>query len=118
VNDSHDHHDYSEQELLVRRKVRDLARDAGVIARYARGRRDSDVVLVILKGDKFDVLKVPPFLIERLPGFDLEIVRSGLNGNMYELILAVTENLEDQTIQRPERRAKLKRFLAREVAEG
>lgn len=99
----------------VRSQVRDTilaaARQAGVKAVFAEGRRSSDITLVLLKGRRLDVLAFAPALVENLD-FDLEVMRSAELDGVYELMLAVTDALEDQSVQQPERRQKLQRFLA------
>jgi hypothetical protein len=80
-----------------------------------KGRRASDVALLHLWGDKRGVLKVLPKLLDRVPEVDLEIIRSGKRGEDYFLALAVTHKAALETIQLPERRAKLRPHISAQV---
>ena len=99
----------------VRTQVRDTilaaAREAGLKAVFADGRRNSDITLVLLKGPRLEVLAFAPILIEDL-ALDLEVMRSAELDGVYELMMAVTDTLEGQSVQQPERRLKLQRFLS------
>lgn len=90
--------------------VLDAARAAGLKAVFAEGRRASDITLVLLKGERLKVLAFAPRLVEDFP-LDLEVMRSAEVNGVYELMLAITDVLEGQDVQQPERRQKLKRFL-------
>jgi hypothetical protein len=94
----------------VRDTILDAARGAGLKAVFAEGRRSSDVTLVLLKGQRLEVLAFAPRLVEAYP-LDLEVMRSAEVNGVYELMLAVTDVLEDQGLKQPERRRKLQRFL-------
>lgn len=80
-----------------------------------QGRRATDVALLHLWGEKRQVLKVLPRLLDRVAGIDLEIIRSGKRGEDYFLALAITENAALAAIQLPERRAKLRPHISSQV---
>lgn len=86
---------------------------SGVQVSFGEGRRRSDLTLALLKGERWSVLGVAPRLLEEQP-FDVEIVRSAQLAGSYELMVALTERLEDQPVRAPERRRK----LARRVSEA
>jgi hypothetical protein len=90
------------------------ADSAGVLARCRPPRRRSDMTMVFLRGPKVAVLALPLRIFDALEEYDVEIIRSGSQGDRYRLVLAVTEALADQSTRVPERRAKLRRRLERE----
>jgi hypothetical protein len=90
------------------------ADSAGVIARCRPPRRRSDMTMVFLRGPKVAVLALPLRIFDTLEEYDVEIIRSGSQGDRYRLVLAVTEALAAQSTRVPERRAKLRRRLERE----
>ena len=79
---------------------------SGVRVSFGEGRRRSDLTLALLKGERLAVLSVAPRMCEAMP-VDLEIVRCSQVGAKYELMVAITERLEHQTLRAPERRTKL-----------
>jgi hypothetical protein len=80
-----------------------------------KGRRASDIALLHLWGEKKQVLKVLPRLLDKTPEVDLEIIRSGKRGDDYFLALAITAKAAVETIQLPERRAKLRPHISAQV---
>ncbi len=80
-----------------------------------QGRRSLDVALLHLWGEKKQVLKVLPKLLDKIPEVDLEIIRSGKRGEDYFLALAITEKTALEAIQLPERRAKLRPHISSQV---
>lgn len=80
-----------------------------------KGRRSSDIALLHLWGDKRGVLKVLPEVLDKVPEVDLEIIRSGKRGEDYFLALAISEKAALETIQLPERRAKLRPHISAQV---
>lgn len=71
------------------------------------GRRKSDFLMINMWGDKVRVLQVLPYLTDYLKGVDLEIIQSGRRGQDYFLVFAITKKLATQSLQAPERRAKM-----------
>jgi hypothetical protein len=86
-----------------------------VAMRIDKGRRASDIALLHLWGEKKQVLKVLPKLVDKVPAIDLEIIRSGKRGDDYFLALAVTKKTSVTTIRLPERRAKLRPHISAQV---
>lgn len=76
------------------------------------GRRKSDFLMINLWGDKVKVLEILPQLTDQIRGIDVEIIQSGKRGQDYFLIFAVTKKLATQTLQAPERRAKMHHQVA------
>lgn len=74
--------------------------------------------MVFLRGEREAVLALPLTIFDQLDGYDVEIIRSGTGRGTYLLVLAVTESLGSQAVRVPERRAKLRRRLEREAADG
>jgi hypothetical protein len=68
--------------------------------------------MVNMWGDKAKVLQILPQLSDRLKGTDIEIIQNGRRGQDYFLIFAVTKKLATQTLQAPERRAKMHHQVA------
>ena len=68
--------------------------------------------MINLWGDKVKVLQILPQLTDQLKGIDVEIIQSGRRGQDYFLVFAVTKKLATQTLQAPERRAKMHHEVA------
>jgi hypothetical protein len=79
-----------------------------------QGRRASDTALLHLWGEKKQVLKVLPKILDKVPEVDLEIIRSGKRGDDYFLALAIAGKTVE-AIQLPERRAKLRPHISAQV---
>ncbi|MEX2535952.1 MAG: hypothetical protein WD273_10205 [Trueperaceae bacterium] len=107
-----------EQEMRVRSAVTQCADKVSVLARCRPPRRTSDLTMVFLRGPREAVLALPLQIFDAIKEFDVEIVRSGGEGDRYLLVLAVTEALAEQDTQSPERRAKLRRRIGREEKSG
>jgi hypothetical protein len=101
--------DPDERILETRAAVLRAAVPAGVRVSFGDGRRRSDLTLALLRGERLSVLSLAPRLVEQVPA-DIEIVRSARVGNNYELMMALTEKLEQQPLRSPERRAKLRQL--------
>lgn len=104
--------DPDERSLEARAAVLRAAVPAGVRVSFGEGRRRTDLTLALLRGERLSVLSLAPRLGDELPA-DVEIVRSASVGRSFELMVALTEKLEQQPLRSPERRAKLRR-LARD----
>jgi len=72
----------------VRQAVTERARRLGLHAGFGEGRRATDVTLVVLKGDRADVLRHAPELFEGL-GVDQEVVRASQTPEAFELMVAL-----------------------------
>ncbi len=95
--------------LAARAAVLRAAVPAGVRVSFGEGRRRTDLTLALLRGERLSVLSLAPRLLEDVQA-DIEIVRSARVGQSYELMMALTEKLEQQPLRSPERRAKLRRI--------
>lgn len=102
--------------LETRAAVLRAAVPAGVRVSFGDGRRRSDLTLALLRGERLSVLTLAPRLVDGLPA-DIEIVRSAQVGHSYELMMAVTERLEQQPLRSPERRAKLRQLARAPLAD-
>lgn len=112
--------DEGEQESELAGAVREAAEAADVLVRFPPRRRQTDLLLVQLRGERRDVLTVPTALAAALDTYDLEIIRGQHVGDLYQLQMAVTEKLDVQARHAltPERRAKLRRRVDLDVPEG
>ncbi len=104
----------SEREQVMARIIRKTVHAAGAQVEFAPRRRRSDLLLCIIRGDRQDVLRIPPNLAALFPDVDLEILRGEPGTPFYALTLAVTEKLDAQQTKEAERRAKLRRRLHRD----
>ncbi|UCH25784.1 MAG: hypothetical protein JSV66_17965 [Trueperaceae bacterium] len=108
---------YNETELQLRRGINELARATGVRAKFAEGRRESDVIFVKIEGKRGRVLSLPALVEDSVPEYDIEILKSEITTKMYCLMLMLTRRLEDQELRKPERRAKLRHFVEATIAQ-
>ena len=113
-----DQDSHAEEEMRIRSAVNQVADKVGVLARCRPPRRASDLTMVFLRGPREKVLALPLQIFDAIREYDVEIVRSGGEGDKYLLVLAITEALAEQDVQVPERRAKLRRRISREQASG
>ncbi len=93
-----------------------VALKSGVQVSFGEGRRNSDVAMALLKGDRDAVLALPPRLEDELE-FDLHVVRSTFNRDIFELLVVLVEPLDAQAVRSPERRAALRQRMARLTAD-
>lgn len=93
------------QAVILQRALR-----SNVKVSFGEGRRASDVAMVLLKGDRDDVLRVVAQLEDAL-AFDLHVIRSTFAREAFELLLVFMERLDEQALRSPERRRNLKRRL-------
>ena len=77
------------------------------------GKRETDLALLITKGDKKNAMALPIHLQDYLPYADIELIASQVQGSHYKLTLVVTRKLREQPSQEMERRAKLRNFTKR-----
>ena len=109
--------DLDERVLETRAAVLRAAVPAGIRVSFGEGRRRSDLTLALLRGERLSVLTLAPRLLEDLPA-DIEIVRSAEVGGNYELMMALTDRLEQQPLRSPERRAKLRQMAEEPVPDA
>lgn len=101
----------------ARMTILKTALPTGVKVSFGEGRRAADVAMVLLKGERAQVLKLPTLLEDQL-GLHVHVVRSAFAGSNFELLLVFTEPLEGQALRSPERRAALKQQLRRLERDG
>jgi hypothetical protein len=88
----------------VQQQVRERARRHGLHVGFGVGRRATDVTLVVVKGERLDVLRYLPDLFDDL-GLDQEVVRSSQTPDGFELMLALMRPKRDRPTLADERRA-------------
>jgi hypothetical protein len=84
---------------------------------FRPGRRKTDLLLATMHGQRRGMLALALFVSENFPQVDLELVNIDTKSEVQTLMLAVTEKLEHQHTQVPERRAVLESYLRRVLAE-
>jgi hypothetical protein len=72
----------------VQRSVRERARRRGLHVGFGEGRRTSDVSLVVVKGERIDVLRHVPDIFAGLD-LDQEVVRSCQTPEDFEIVVAL-----------------------------
>jgi hypothetical protein len=87
----------------VQQAVTERARRVGLHAGFGEGRRATDVVLVVLKGERSEVLRHAPDLVEGL-GVDQEIVRASQTPEAFELMVALMRPRAQRDRRRGEER--------------
>lgn len=98
--------------LEAQERILRLALGRGVRVSFGEGARAVDVAMVLLKGEREAVLALPPLIEEEL-GLHVHVARSAFvsAGASFELLLALSQPLEQQPLRAPERRAGLKSRL-------
>lgn len=104
---------HSELVAQVEDVVSDARKRLGVEVEMLAGKRETDLALLIAKGEKKDVVALPVHLQDYLPYADIELIASQVQGPHYKLTLVVTRKLREQPSQEMERRAKLRNFSKR-----
>jgi hypothetical protein len=76
------------EQARLRRRLRQDAASLGLTVSFGEGRRSTDVTLLVVKGPRAEVLRSSFRLVESL-GLDVEVVRSSLTPDAYEMVLAL-----------------------------
>lgn len=84
---------------------------------FRAGKRKTDILLATMRGQRRGMLALALFVSEHFPQVDLELVNIDTKSEVQTLMLAVTEKLEQQQTQVPERRAVLESYLRRVLAD-
>ncbi len=107
--------DFQQTENRIRRSVVSAATELGIKASFADGRRDSDILVIRLRGNRKDTVFLSQQLKEIFPTVDIDVLQGKQHdGNILTMI--VTEPLTEQEAQEAmERRAKL-RFQSQKKA--
>jgi hypothetical protein len=98
-----------DRQLELKKIIARLCEERGVEVTFMTNRRLSDKVTCVLGGARDLVLPLPMLILEALEHEDLEVIRSKQEGFDYLLQLVITQGLEHQFGQTPERRAKLRK---------
>jgi hypothetical protein len=72
----------------VRRQLRERAASLALRVSFGEGRRATDVSLVVVKGQRVQVMRALPALLEGLD-LDVEVVRSATTVDGFEIVLAL-----------------------------
>ena len=110
----------SHAELVA--QVEDVVGDArkrfGLEVETLAGKRQTDLALLVIRGEKKAAMALPIYLQDHLPHADIELIASQVQGTSYKLTLVVTRKLREQPRQNIERRAKLRNFAKRVSSPG
>jgi hypothetical protein len=88
----------------VQQRLRKRAREFGVTVGFGEGRRATDVSLVVVRGPRLAVLRATPLLCDGL-GLDVEVVRSAVTPEAYEVVVALMQPKRQRRRVEGERRA-------------
>ena len=93
--------------LRIRRAIVSAAKAIELRASFAPGRRESDVLLVKLRGRREHAHIIATHLLDIFPEVDIEVLKGIQQDNYYNFTLIVTQKLTEQETIEKERRAKL-----------
>lgn len=96
----------------LRTLIKDATDELGINAAFSLGRRETDLLVVHLRGKRKRVLALPSYILDTYPAVNVELIRSSSDGAQHTLTLVVTQALAVQTPSVLERRAKLQRLCA------
>jgi hypothetical protein len=88
----------------VQQLLRERAKRHGLHVGFGVGRRGTDVTLLVVKGERLDVLRYLPDLVDDL-GLDQEVVRSSQTPDGFELMVALMRPKPERPTLADERRA-------------
>lgn len=94
----------------MRKEITNISDDLGVRTSFANGRRESDILIVKVRGDKDKSFQISRYVLTYFRNVDIEFISSGYENTDYKLVFVVTESLGKQEILDSERRSKLKRL--------
>ncbi len=99
---------FEQTENRIRRSVTSAATELGIKASFTEGRRDSDIIVIRLRGKRQDMVFLSQQLKEIFPAVDIEVLQGKKHdGNIMTMI--VTEPLSEQDAEdNMERRSKLR----------
>ena len=95
----------------IRKAVQDTADELNLDVVFSLGRRQTDILVMHLKGKRKRTLALPTYILDMFPDVDIEFIRSGSNGSDHTLTAVVTLKLSEQSVEAQERRAKLRLLL-------
>lgn len=110
--------DFQQTENRIRRSVVSAATELGLKASFADGRRDSDLLVIRLRGGRKDTVFLSQQLKEIFPSVDIDVLQGKQHdGNVMTMI--VTQPLTEQEAQEQmERRSKLRHKAQRKRSSG
>jgi len=110
--------DFQQTENRIRRSVVSAATELGLKASFADGRRDSDIMVIRLRGNRKDTVFLSQQLKEIFPTVDIDVLQGKQHdGNVMTMI--VTQPLTEQEAQEQmERRSKLRHKAQRNKSKG
>ncbi len=95
----------------IRKTVQDTADELNLDVIFSLGRRQTDIIVMHLKGKRKRVLALPTYILDIFPDVDIEFIRSASTGSEHTLTAVVTQKLTEQSVEAQERRAKLRLLL-------
>ena len=95
----------------IRKAIQDTADELNLDVAFSLGRRQTDILVMHLKGKRKRTLALPTYILDIFPDVDIEFIRSGSNGSEHTLTAVVTQKLSEQSVEVQERRAKLRLLL-------
>ena len=110
--------DFQQTENRIRRSVVSAATELGIKASFADGRRDTDILVIRLRGSRKDTVFLSQQLKEIFPTVDIDVLQ-GKQHDGKVLTMIITLPLTEQEIQENmERRSKLRFKAQRKGAKG
>ena len=91
--------------LRIRDYITRTTKVINLAASFGHGRRESDILLVKLRGKREHAIIIATNLVDIFPEIDVEVPKSKQESNHFTLI--ITQKLTDQKVAAKERRAKL-----------
>ena len=95
----------------IRKAIQDTADELNLGVVFSLGRRETDILVMHLKGKRKRVLGLPTYILDIFPDIDIEFIRSAATGSEHTLTAVVTHKLTEQPTEVQERRAKLRLML-------
>ena len=92
----------------IRKVAQETAEDLNIDVCFSLGRRETDILVIHLRGKRKRVLALLPYLLDTFPDVDVELIRSASAGDEHTLTAVATQKLADQQMSVLERRAKLR----------
>ncbi len=94
----------TQAQAIVQRSIRERAAALRLKVGFGEGRRATDVTLVVIQGERLEVLRAIPALFDGL-GLDEEIVRSSQTPDGFEIVIALLRPRSERRTVPGERRA-------------
>ncbi len=101
---------FEEQEKLalkIRQTVISATEASGLKASFAKGRRQSDMLIIKLSGKREHAYAISNHLVITFPEIDIDILKVKSQNTFYPFILVISQKLDEQSMAFNERRSKL-----------